>query len=301
MTRPELVREIHTLKRSTGALVLAHNYQPVEIFEVADLIGDSLELARRAATAGAPFIVFCGVRFMAETAKLLSPASRVVLPAPDAGCQMADMITGPALRARRAALGDVTVVAYVNTTADVKAGSDICCTSANAVAVVKSLPPDRKILFVPDRNLARYVARETGRDIEPWEGFCYVHARFTLDDVRRTRARYPDSVLISHPESPLDVLEASDHVASTGGMYRLAQQHNEVTLGTDAGMCDRITRDFPNVTCHPLRRAARCRNMKLTTLDKVLRALRGETGEVSIDAAIANRARLAIARMLEIS
>ena len=300
MTGPGLVREINALKRSTGALILAHNYQPAEIFDVADLIGDSLELARRAATAGSPLIVFCGVRFMAETAKLLSPTSRVVLPAPEAGCRMADMITGPALRARRAALGDVTVVAYVNTTAEVKAESDICCTSANAVAVVRTVPADRKILFVPDRNLARYVARETGRDIEPWEGFCYVHARFTLDDVRRARTRHPGSVLISHPESPLDVLEASDHVASTGGMYRLARQHHEITLGTDAGMCNRITRDFPDVTCHPLRRTARCRNMKLTTLDKVLRALRGETGEVSIDAGVADRARTAIARMLEI-
>ncbi len=298
MSPPDPVAAINRRKRELGAVILAHNYQPPEIYEVADYIGDSLELARRAAESHPPLIVFCGVRFMAETAKLLSPDSRVVLPDPRAGCEMADMITGEALREMRARLGDVTVVAYVNTPADVKAESDVCCTSANAVRVVASVPADRRVLFVPDRNLARYVARETGRDIIPWEGFCYVHALFTPADVERSRREHPAATVVAHPECPLEVLDLADRVASTGGMLRLAADHPRTVLATEVGMCNRVLREHPGNECWPMRRTAVCRNMKLTGLDKVLTALEGGVEPVVIPPETAARARAAIEKML---
>jgi quinolinate synthase len=312
-----LQSEICNLKSAVGAVILVHNYQVPDIYGVADFIGDSLELAHQARTAHTRLIVFCGVRFMAETAKLVNPEARVVLAAPNAGCQMADMITTEALRARKAELGDVTTVAYVNTTADVKAESDICCTSANAVEVVNSLPPDKRILFVPDRHLAAYVAHETGRPlldtrfatpdsrlspagIIPWEGFCYVHASFRAADVERARKEHPDAFIVVHPECPLEVIDAADATASTSGMVRLAREHGEVVLGTEAGMCDRIRRDLPQVKCWPLRRTALCRNMKLTRLEDVRATLKGDVPEITIPKDIAVRARRALDRMMAV-
>jgi quinolinate synthase len=230
---------------------------------------------------------------------------------------MADMITAEALRARQNQLGDVTTVAYVNTSADVKAESDICCTSANAVKVVSSLPPDRRILFVPDRHLAAYVARETGRplldsrlpildprlspaEIIPWEGFCYVHASFVAADVVRARQEHPGAFVVVHPESPLEVIDAADAAASTSGMVRLAREHSEIVLGTEAGMCDRIRRDLPQVRCWPLRRTALCQNMKLTRLVDVRAALEDAVPEITIPETIAVRARRALDRMMEV-
>jgi quinolinate synthase len=309
-----LLSLIRSLKSSTGALILAHNYQVPEVYDVADFIGDSLELARQARTSDAKSIVFCGVRFMAETAKVVNPEASVVLARPDAGCQMADMITGEALRLRQAELGDVATVAYVNTPAEVKAESDICCTSANAVKVVNSLPADRPILFVPDRHLAAFVACETGRPlldrpgarrqasgIVPWEGFCYVHASFTARDVERARREHPSATIVVHPECPLEVLAAADRVASTSGMLRLAAELSEVVLGTEAGMCNRVRRDFPDTKCWPLRRTALCRNMKLTRLDHVLAALERKVPEVTLTPDISSRARTALDRMLAIN
>jgi quinolinate synthase len=308
---------IRDLKSAVGAVVLAHNYQVPDIYDVADFIGDSLELARQARAASARLIVFCGVRFMAETAKLVNPEARVVLAAPNAGCRMADMITAEALRARQHELGEVTTVAYVNTSADVKAESDICCTSANAVRVVSSLPRDRRILFVPDRHLAAYVARETGRPlldprlptldsrlspagVIPWEGFCYVHSSFGAADVERARKEHPGAFVVVHPECPLEAIDAADAAASTSGMVRLAREHSEIVLGTEAGMCDRIRRDLPQVRCWPLRRIALCRNMKLTRLEDVRAALEGKVPEITIPDAIAARARRALDRMMEV-
>jgi quinolinate synthase len=297
-------------------VVLAHNYQVPDIYDVADFIGDSLELARQARTTGARTIVFCGVRFMAETAKLVNPDARVILAALGAGCRMADMITAEALRLRKRELGDVTTVAYVNTPADVKAESDICCTSANAVKVVKSLPHDKRILFVPDRHLAAYVARETGRPllvprssffvprsssgIIPWEGFCYVHGSFRAADVARARKEHPDAFIVVHPECPLAVIDAADEVASTSGMVRLAREHNPIVLGTEAGMCNRIRRDLPDTQCWSLRRTALCRNMKLTRLENVLAALQGSVPEIEVPEAVAVRARMALDRMMAV-
>jgi len=314
---PDLRSEIGKLKSAAGAVILAHNYQIPDIYDVADFIGDSLELARQARTASARLIVFCGVRFMAETAKLVNPEARVVLAAPNAGCRMADMITAEALRARRHQLGEVTTVAYVNTSADVKAESDICCTSANAVRVVKSLPSDRRIIFVPDRHLAAYVARETGRPILdsrlstldsrsptdgiiPWEGFCYVHASFRAADVEQARKEHLGAFIVVHPECPLEAIDAADAAASTSGMVRLAREHSEIVLGTEAGMCDRVRRDLPQVKCWPLRRTALCQNMKLTRLEDVQAALEGTVPEITIPETIAVRARRTLDRMMEV-
>jgi quinolinate synthase len=310
----DLAARIQALKARLGAVILCHNYQVPEIYEVADSIGDSLELARQARATGSNLIVFAGVRFMAETAKLLNPGARVVLARADAGCEMANMISAPALRMKQAELGDVVTVAYVNTPAEVKAEADVCCTSANAVSVVESVPRDRRILFVPDKNLAAWAASKTGRPlldastdrpldsspagIIPWEGFCYVHAQFTPEDLSRARAEHPQARIIVHPECRPEVIAGADDVASTSGMLRLAGQYREVVLGTEVGMCHRVRRELPGCTCHPLRRTAICRNMKLTRLEHVHEALSGAVPEVVLGGEVATRARAALERMV---
>jgi quinolinate synthase len=298
----EIRGRIDELKHERRAVILAHNYQLPEVQDTADFIGDSLELSRKAAVLDADVIVFCGVRFMAETAAILSPEKSVFLPEPAAGCPMADMITGRELRMWKDKYPGRPVVCYVNTSAEVKAESDICCTSSNAIAVVNSLG-EGELLFVPDKNLAAYVARETGRRIIAWDGYCYVHHKFRPEDIRAARAGHPGAEVWVHPECPLDVIDLADKVLSTGKMVAEARttKARDVILGTEKGILYRLGQENPSVRFHPAREAALCVNMKMTTLGKVLDALEGKVPPVTVPPAIAARARTAIQAMIKIS
>ena len=293
--------EILRLKDERGAIILAHNYQPAEVQDIADLTGDSLELSRAAASMDAGVIVFCGVDFMAETAAIISPEKMVLLPAQDACCPMAEMITADELRLVKSRYPGTPVVCYVNTSAEVKAESDICCTSSNAVKVVNSLAEDR-VIFVPDRNLARYAQRFTRKEILPWEGFCIVHDRITPDEVRKAQALHPGAVVLVHPECRPEVIDLADHVASTSGIIRHVcdSDKKEFIIGTETGILHRLARECPSKTCYPLSEAAVCRNMKKTDLKKVRDALVSLQPRVTVPREIADRARKAIERMLAI-
>jgi len=298
----DVLTRIGEIKKRRNAVILAHNYQMPEVQDAADFVGDSLELSRKAAGLDADVIVFCGVHFMAETAAILSPAKTVLLPEIEAGCPMADMVNGRELRAWKAQYPGLPVVCYVNTSAEVKAESDICCTSSNAIGVVNSLGVD-ELLFVPDKNLAAYVARETGKKIHAWEGYCYVHHRFTPRDIEESRRRHPDAEVWVHPECPLDVIDLADKTLSTGKMVLEARRTScrEVVLGTEKGIIYRLNKENPAVTFYPARETAVCAHMKMTTLPKVLRALETDTFRVEVPPAIADRARGAIEAMLKIA
>ena len=262
-------------------------------------MGDSLELARAAARMDGDVIVFCGVDFMAETAAVLSPKKTVLLPAPDACCPMADMITADQLRLVKSRHPDAAVVCYVNTTAEVKAESDICCTSANAVAVVNSVP-EKEIIFVPDRNLARYAARFTKKTIHPWEGYCLVHDRYTPAQVSLARRLHPDAIVLVHPECRPEVIDCADHIASTSGILKLVRTlpEKEFIIGTEVGILHRLTKESPEKTCYPLSPDAICVNMKKTDLTMVRDVLVSMRPRVTVRSEICDRARGAIERML---
>jgi quinolinate synthase len=296
-----LIKEILRLKEEKDAVILAHNYQIADVQDIADFTGDSLELSRIAAAQDASVIVFCGVDFMAETAAVFSPEKTVLLPAPDANCPMADMITAGELRVLKERFPEAAVVCYVNTSAEVKAESDICCTSANAVKVVESLK-EKQVLFVPDRNLGRYVARFTDKEILPWEGFCFVHDRITSDDVMRAREAHPGAELLVHPECRPEVIDLADHVFSTSGMIRhvCSNDSKEFIIGTEVGILHRMKKDCTGKFCYPLSSGAICATMKRTDLQKVHRALETLTPRVTVPEDIAERARVAIQRMLDI-
>jgi quinolinate synthase len=301
LSSDELYRRIAAMKKDRGAIFLIHNYQRLEVQRLADHIGDSLALAQAAAGARARLLVFCGVRFMAETAKILNPDSKVIMPDASAGCPMADMVTPQALRTAKSGYGGPKVVAYVNTSAAVKAESDICCTSSNSVRVVKSLPREERVLFVPDRNLGSYTAKMTGRDLILWPGHCFVHDRFTPEDVRTARERHPGARLIVHPECRPEVVALADEVASTSGMVRAVRERSEVggwIIGTETGLVDQLSQAHPDKGIHPLSEAAVCANMKLTDLAKTAWALEHEAGEVTVPSEVAERARLALEKML---
>jgi quinolinate synthase len=294
-----IIEKIIALKEERDAIILAHNYQEGPVQDVADLIGDSLELSKAAASLKGSVIVFCGVDFMAETAAILSPQKKVLLPARDAGCPMAEMVTAEEIRSARAQFPDAAVVAYVNTSAEVKAESDICCTSANAVKVVNSLDEDR-VLFVPDRNLARYVARFTTKQVIPWEGYCYVHDLMTVEDVALARQGHPGAEVIVHPECRPDVIDAADHVYSTSGMIRHVCEGNKPAyiIGTEIGILYRMQKECPGKACYPLSYRAVCSNMKKTSLSLVLQSLETLAPRVTVQEHIASRAVKAINRML---
>jgi quinolinate synthase len=293
--------EIRRLREDRNAIILVHNYQPAEIQDIADLTGDSLELSRAAATMEGDVIVFCGVDFMAETAAILSPGKTVLLSAEDACCPMAQMITADELRLVKSRHPEAAVVCYVNTTADVKAESDICCTSSNAVSVVNSLA-EEEILFVPDQNLARYAQRFTTKKILPWEGYCIVHDRITPAQVREARQAHPGAEVVVHPECRPGVIDLADHVASTSGIIRhvCSSDAREFIIGTEVGILHRIGKDCPGKQCYPLSPAAICRNMKKTDLGKVRDSLVTLSPRIMVPEDIAARARRAIGRMLAV-
>jgi quinolinate synthase len=301
-TTASLVDQIARLKAARKAVILAHNYQLAEVQDIADFVGDSLELSRRATQVEAEVIAFCGVMFMAETAKLLNPQRTVLIPDPRAGCPMCDMAPVEAVRARKAQLPGVPVVAYVNTTAAVKAEADICCTSANAVKVVNSVP-DTRVLFLPDRNLGYWVQRHTDKEIILWDGYCPTHQRILARQVLKLKEEHPAAVVVVHPECTPDVIDLADEVLSTGQMIRWARetQAKEVIVGTELGLIHRLKRESPEKTFIPISRLTTCPNMKRITLEKVLWALEDMYHRVEVPEAIAAPARRAIERMLEIA
>lgn len=288
------------LKRERNAVILAHNYQTPEIFHaVADFVGDSLALAREAARSDAEIIVQAGVHFMAETSKLLSPGKKVLIPDLRAGCSLADSITGADVRLLREKYPGVPVVTYVNTSAEVKAESDICCTSANAVKVVESLGVPR-VIMIPDEFLAKNVAAQTNVEVITWAGHCEVHERFTTDDIERFRLLYPGVVVLAHPECPPEVVQASDFAGSTSGMINYVGEKRpaRVVLITECSMSDNVAVQYPDVEF--VRPCQRCPHMKQITLANIRHALETLTHEVGVDPALAPRARRAIERMLEV-
>jgi quinolinate synthase len=296
---PSLQQEIRQLKKERNAILLVHNYQLPEIQDISDLTGDSLELSRAAATMDGDVIVFCGVDFMAETAAILSPHKTVLLPAEDARCPMAQMITADQLKLAKERYPDAAVVCYVNTTAEVKAESDICCTSSNVVKVVNSVSQD-EIIFVPDRNLGRYAQRFTKKKVLPWEGYCIVHDRITPAQVMEAKRLHPEAVVLVHPECRPAVIDCADHVASTSGIIKevCSSGSQEFIIGTEVGILHRLKKECPGKRCYPLSEGAVCRNMKKTDLAKVRDCLKTLRPRITVPQEIADRARGAIERML---
>jgi quinolinate synthase len=296
-----MLSEIKKLAQQRKAIILAHNYQPPEIQDLADLCGDSLELSRKAAQTDAQVIVFCGVHFMAETASILSPDKTVLLPRHDAGCLMADMITAEGLQAKIDSLPPMPIVTYVNSTADVKAISTVCCTSANVVKVVKSLDAD-EMLLTPDRNLAMYAASQTGKKIHFWDGYCPTHERLTPEDVAAVRKAHPGAVFLAHPECRPEILELADVIASTSGMLRHVSQapEKEFIVGTEQGLIYPMQKAKPDKQFYPASPKMICKNMKKIRLEDVRRSLEEMRGEVKVPEAIRVPALKAVERMIAI-
>jgi quinolinate synthase len=301
MTNAELIEKILDLKKKKSAVILAHNYQLGEVQDIADFVGDSLDLSQRAAETDAGVIVFCGVRFMAETASILCPDKVVLLPDVSAGCLMADMITAEQLLANKKEHPQAVVVCYVNSPAEVKAESDICCTSANAVKVVESLDA-REILFVPDQYLGHYVSTKTGKKMILWPGFCPTHARITPEMIKELKREYPQAKVVVHPECTPEVIGLADEALSTGGMCRYAQRDEvkEMIVGTELGIIHRLKKENPGKRFIPVSEQAICPDMKLITLEKVLRSLEEMSPEVKVPEGIRLRAKAAVDKMLKI-
>lgn len=301
----DLQKEIINLKKEKNAIILAHNYQTKDIQEIADFMGDSLELCIKASKiTDSDLVVFCGVDFMAETAVILNPKKKIVIPDREAECPMAHMLPAETIKASRKIHPDAAVVLYVNTLAEAKAEADILCTSSNAVAVVESLEED-KILFGPDMNLAWYVREQVDKEIIPIpeEGHCYVHKMFHEGDIYFLREKYPDAVLLVHPECDREVQGEADEVLSTGGMIRYVAQSpaQMFIIGTEVDLVTRLKRENPDKTIIPLLSEAICQTMKLHTLEKVKNSLEKEEFVVTVDKEIADKARNAVERMLEVS
>ena len=297
----ELIEKILKLKRQRNAVILAHNYQLGEVQDIADFVGDSLELSQKAAETDADVIVFCGVHFMAETASILCPDKVVLLPDIHAGCPMADMVTAESLRQRKRELPDATVVCYINSSAEVKAESDVCCTSANAVKVIESLE-SQEILFVPDQYLGHYISTKTNKKIVLWPGYCPTHAKIQPEDISRLKKEYPRAKAIVHPECRPEVIALADEVLSTGGMCRFARntEAEEIIVGTEIGMIYRLKKENPGKKFIPISEKTICPNMKLITLEKVLWSLEDMSPQVKVPEEVRLKAKLAVDRMLKI-
>jgi len=299
-TKKELLEEIKRLKEKRNAVILAHNYTLGEIQEIADFCGDSLELSIKAANVQADVIVFCGVRFMAETAKILSPEKTVLLPVPQAGCAMAEMITAADVRALKAAHPDAVVVCYVNSTAEVKTEVDICCTSANAHKIVSQIPADKNVIFVPDGNLGGNVANALNRNVLAYKGYCPIHNRFTVEMIAKKRQEFPNAKVFVHPECPADVVAAADAALSTGGMLKYVKESDckEFIVGTEIGIIYRLSKENPGKTFIPLTEQAVCPDMKMCELYDVYSALKNMTEKIELSAGVIAQAKGSIERML---
>jgi len=308
------VEEINRLRKEKNAVIIAHNYQIGEVQDIADFVGDSLALSQMAAKTEADVIVFCGVHFMAETASIISPDKKVLIPDLKAGCSLADTINAEELREWKREHPDAVVVSYVNTTAEVKAESDYCCTSSNAAKVVSSIPEDKEILFLPDMFLGTYVAKVTGRKIHIWAGECHVHAGIRPNDIKKMREERPRAEMLIHPECGCttsfmsyaangSVQNGHTHFLSTGGMinHPKGSEAKEFIVATETGILHRMKKENPDKTFYPVKEDAVCKYMKMITLDKVLTSLEEDVHEVTVPEEVAIKAKRAIDRMLEIS
>lgn len=300
----ECRKRIQCLKEERHALILAHNYQRPEVQDIADHCGDSLELSRIAANSDAPVIVFCGVRFMAETAAILCPRKTVLLPVTEAGCALADAASADQVREARKEHPNATVVSYVNTSADVKAESDLCCTSANAVEVVRSVDSTHPVLFVSDRHLGHYAAQMSGRKVILWSGSCPTHAAVSPADIAAARRRHPAALVMAHPECRAEILEMTDRVAGTAGMLAYAAEQKEGTpfiVATDIGLIHRLRKENPDKEFYPATEYLVCPTMKLTGLPEVMQSLETMAHRVSVENSVRARAESALEAMLKVS
>ncbi len=294
--------KILELKKKKNAIILVHNYQIGEVQDIADLLGDSLDLSRKAQSTTADIIVFCGVHFMAEIAKILSPERMVLLPDVNAGCPLADMADPEELAKLKASHPNAVVVAYVNTSAQIKAQADICCTSANAINVINQIEEGKEIIFVPDQWLGAYAAKKTGRKLILWPGFCPTHMKIIPEVIDKKRKEHPEACVILHPECREDSLALADEIFGTGGMLNYVKKSSkrEFIIGTETGIIYRLKKENPEKEFYPAQDMAICPNMKLTTLEKVLWSLEEEAYKIQVSKEIAQRASVAIEKMLAI-
>lgn len=297
-----VIEKIDKLKRKHNAIILAHNYQRPEIQDIADFVGDSFELSLNASKSDASIIIFCGVHFMAETAALLCPNKKVLLPNINAGCNMADMITAEQLREKKNQHPRAGVVCYINTSAEVKAECDICCTSANAVKIVNSLPQE-EIIFVPDQYLGNFVATKVSKKLHLWHGYCPTHMRILPEHIDQKRSEYPEAIIVVHPECTPQVIAKADFVLGTGGMIKLAKSEEVKTMvvGTEIGILHRLNKENPGKNFVALTNKAVCPNMKITTLEQVLWCLEDLVPEVTVDEKIRSKAKITVEKMIEAS
>ncbi len=305
----DLVEEIKKMRKAKNAVILAHFYQEGEIQDIADYVGDSLGLSQQAAKTDADIILFAGVHFMAETAKILAPEKKVLIPDLMAGCSLADSCPAEEFAAFKAAHPDHTVISYVNTTAEIKALTDIICTSTNALGIVNSLPDEEKIIFAPDRNLGNYIQSVTGRKMVIWQGACHVHEEFSLERILELKRQYPDAKIIAHPECEKPILIVSDHIGSTTSLlkYTIRDKGKKYIVATESGILHQMRKESPEKTFIPAPpkdstcACNDCKFMKLITLKKIYNTLKYELPEIKLERELMNKARVSIVRMLEIS